>query len=263
MSTHLLKMGFTAGVRGGLISGKITPISPATQRVRIMTFSLENVVPWGRTLSEYRAMFALTDADLTRCILGCGDGPASFNAEAHAIGTVVVSCDPIYQFSAAEIEARVRDTYDKVIQGVKDNMHQFVWKHYESPDALGEIRLWAMRGFLADYQSKDAVGRYITAELPTLPFDDACFDLALCSHFLFLYSDHFDAAFHLASVKELCRVAKEVRIFPLLGLDAQPSPHLESVTAALITEGYQVEQIRVDYEFQVGGNHYLRVRHGS
>ena len=47
---------------------------------------LEQVVPWGRSLAEYRAMFALSEADLQRRILGCGDGPASFNAEMTAAG---------------------------------------------------------------------------------------------------------------------------------------------------------------------------------
>lgn len=224
-----------------------------------MAFTLENVVPWGRNLSEYRAIFALTDADLKKRILGCGDGPASFNVQARELGADVISCDPIYGFSASDIEARVNATYHTVIHQIKANMGQFVWTDYTSPEILGEVRLAAMRDFLMDYDSSESQGRYIAAELPTLPFEDNSFDLALCSHFLFLYSEHFDADFHLASVRELCRVAQEVRIFPLLGLDAQPSPHLESVTAALAAEGYQVEQIRVDYEFQRGGNHFLRV----
>jgi hypothetical protein len=52
-------------------------------------------------------MFALTDQDLAGAILGCGNGPASFNAEAASLGRRVVSCDPIYTFSAGEIERRV------------------------------------------------------------------------------------------------------------------------------------------------------------
>ena len=45
-----------------------------------MTFTLDRIVPWGRTFDEYRAMFALSTTDLEGRILGCGDGPASFNA---------------------------------------------------------------------------------------------------------------------------------------------------------------------------------------
>jgi len=69
---------------------------------------LNEVIPWGRSFDEYRRMFALTDGDLSGNILGCGDGPASFNAEATVLGNRVVSCDPIYTFSADEIERQVR-----------------------------------------------------------------------------------------------------------------------------------------------------------
>ncbi len=51
---------------------------------------LEEVVPWGRTLAEYQSMFSLSETDLTAKILGCGDGPASFNAEMMKLGYSVV-----------------------------------------------------------------------------------------------------------------------------------------------------------------------------
>jgi len=38
-------------------------------------------------------MFGLTDTDLEGRILGCADGPASFNAEATRKGIRVISCD--------------------------------------------------------------------------------------------------------------------------------------------------------------------------
>ena len=41
-------------------------------------FTLEQVVPWGRSFDEYCNMFALSSDDLALRILGCGDGPASF-----------------------------------------------------------------------------------------------------------------------------------------------------------------------------------------
>ena len=45
-----------------------------------MAFKLDQIVPWGRSFDEYVRMFGLTDLDLGKTILGCGDGPASFNA---------------------------------------------------------------------------------------------------------------------------------------------------------------------------------------
>ena len=47
-----------------------------------MSVKLSEVIPWGRSFEEYRLMFALSEADLAGVILGCGDGPASFNTEA-------------------------------------------------------------------------------------------------------------------------------------------------------------------------------------
>ena len=60
-------------------------------------------------------MFGLSESDLAGRILGCGDGPASFNAEATAEGHLVTSCDPIYLHSEAEIRQRAEDVYETVI----------------------------------------------------------------------------------------------------------------------------------------------------
>ena len=96
----------------------------------------------------------------------------------------------------------------------------------------------AMECFLDDYEQGKASGRYINASLPALPFKEADFDLALCSHYLFLYSEHVDLFQHILSIKELCRVAKEVRVYPLLALDGLKSQHLEPVIDSLTTSGF-------------------------
>src|SRR5262249_30464855 len=71
----------------------------------------------------------------------------------------------------------------------------------------------------------------------------------------------FSTEFHLASIIEMCRVAWEARIFPLLTAFAgEPSPHLEPVMAALREQGYEVEIRSVNYEFQKGGDKMLSVR---
>jgi len=223
-------------------------------------FTLSSVVPWGRSFDEYVRMFALTDVDLGSGILGCGDGPASFNVEATRRGTRVVSCDPIYRFDAAQIRQRIDETSAEVLEQARQNAHEFVWSEaIPSVEALGQLRLSAMRAFLDDYERSRTDGRYVDAALPVLPFADRAFDLALCSHFLFLYSQQFDAAFHTQSMRELCRVAGEIRVFPLLALGAQPSPHLAPVTAALESDGFKVSVERVPYEFQRAGNQMLRV----
>ena len=77
---------------------------------------LNEVVPWGRCLKEYKEMFSLSEVDLQGKILGCGDGPASFNAEVTAAGGKVISVDPIYGFSANQIESRVNEASHDIAQ---------------------------------------------------------------------------------------------------------------------------------------------------
>jgi hypothetical protein len=59
---------------------------------------------------------------------------------------------------------------------------------------------------------------------------------------------------------EMCRVAKQVRIFPLLNISGEPSPFVEPVTEELEKQGYTVLLKQVPYEFQKGGNQLLQVR---
>jgi len=224
-----------------------------------MAFKLEEVVPWGRSFDEYVNMFALSGNDLKKQILGCSDGPASFNYALTNRGGSVVSIDPIYQFTAEEIANRINETYEVVIDQARQNLQEFVWTHIGSVEELGRIRTTAMSNFLSDYPKGKREGRYVSGELPQLPCSDGVFDLALCSHFLFLYSEHFDKTFHLLSLRELCRVAHEVRVFPILELGSVRSRHIDEVIATLSREGYEVQIERVAYEFQRGGNEMLRM----
>jgi len=226
-----------------------------------MALTLDKVVPWGRSYAEYINMFELTKADLSCCILGCGDGPAGFNAELTKRGGAVVSVDPVYLYDVEQIKSRIADTYTTVITQVRHNQHDFVWNVIPSVEALGDIRMSAMAAFLADFESGKQESRYITGELPLLPFANAQFDLALSSHFLFLYSAHLSAQFHLQSLEEMLRVAHEVRVFPLLALDGSMSPHLSLVSQEFTRRGYVVQIKNVAYEFQRGGNQMLVIKH--
>ncbi len=129
----------------------------------------------------------------------------------------------------------------------------------EKSENLRQNRLKVMDIFVADYPQGLEQGRYLAASLPNLPFVNGEFDLALCSHLLFLYSDLLSLEFHQQSIKELCRVAKEVRIFPLLTLARKESPFL-----AIVRENMNVLRLKsrietVNYELQKGGNQMLRL----
>ncbi|XZN88959.1 MAG: SAM-dependent methyltransferase [Microcoleus sp.] len=227
-----------------------------------MGLKLDKVIPWGRCLDEYIGMFHLTSADRKLKILDCAGGPASFNAEMTRQGNQVTSCDPVYQFSAEEIAERIQETYQRVIDGVRANQDDYLWTNIESPTHLGEVRMAAMQQFLEDLPQGIQERRYVTGELPILPFENGQFDLALCSHFLFTYSDHFTELFHLESILEMCRTAREVRIFPVIKISGEPSLLLTPIIQELKGQGYKVEVQDVSYEFQKGADQLLRIQPG-
>ncbi len=151
---------------------------------------LSQIIPWGRSYQEYRDMFLLTDKDRVRTILGCGDGPASFNAELSRAGGSVVSVDQIYRFSREKIRQHIVEAYPQVMAQLSRNFSDYLWTKLGGVEELGQIRMQTMELFLSDYEAGKKTGRYLAASLPTLPFMDKAFDLALCSHYLFLYSAH-------------------------------------------------------------------------
>jgi hypothetical protein len=77
-------------------------------------------------------MFALTARNFHGRILDCGADPASFDAEATGEGLGVVSCDPFYRFSAAQIRGRVRDSVT-LLTYARKNRDRCVWDGRGSP----------------------------------------------------------------------------------------------------------------------------------
>lgn len=224
-----------------------------------MSIRLDQTVPFGRSLGEYELMFSLSASDRERRILDCAAGPASFNAELTAAGGTVYSCDPLYQFTGAEIQRQFFHKLDQVMDQIRATPENWVWRYHRSPDELRQRRIDVMERFLVDYRTGQGTHRYVCGALPALPFARDQFDLALSSHFLFLYSDHFSQTFHLESIRALTLVAREVRIFPLIALRAERSQHLKPVYDQLQREGYRVSIEPVEYELQRGGHEMLRV----
>lgn len=224
-----------------------------------MGFTLDQVVPWGRNLEEYSTMFALTENDLKKNILGCADGPASFNAELTRNGKRCTSVDPVYQFSSQQIRKRIDETSEKIIEQLKKNQSDYLWDEYQTPEKLLEIRLDAMDKFLEDFETGKMQKRYVEGSLPALPFADHSFDLMVSSYCLFTYSNHLGLDFHKQSVIDMCRVAHEVRIFPLLQIDGKKSPYVDPVLQLLTEKNIRYSVDQVPYEFQKGGNQMLSI----
>ncbi len=150
-----------------------------------MAFKLDSVVPWGRTMDEYREMFLLAEEDMKKKIAGFGDGPACFNAEATRIGTDVTSYDPI-------------------------------------------------------------------------PCEDGMYDIGLSSHFLLMYKA-LGYDFHIAAMDEMLRACKEIRIFPIVDLDANDFDMIMDVIEYYKGK-YDVRIVETGYEFQKDANRLLIIK---
>lgn len=225
-----------------------------------MAIKLNNVVPFGRSLDEYVKMFNLTKSDLQSNILGVAEGPASFNAELTAKGGRVTSTDSIYIFKAKDIQNKFNAVLDEIIEQIKKSPDDWVWTYHSSPEELRTSRVHTMKLFIQDFETHRESGRYVVGELPVLPFKNQQFDIALCSHFLFLYSDRFTEDFHITSIKEMLRVTREIRIFPIHNLMREKSQYIESVQKTFTSERYSVEICHVEYELYKGGNEMVVIQ---
>jgi len=106
--------------------------------------------------------------------------------------------------------------------------------------------------------------RYVPGSLPRLPFRDGRFDLTLSSYLLFVYEDHFDYDFHKQSVLEIMRVTRgEARFYPLVSFEAKRCSHLDPLKNDSDLRHLTFEEVQTDFEFLVGSNWFLRVRHRS
>ncbi|BCZ46538.1 SAM-dependent methyltransferase [Clostridium gelidum] len=221
-----------------------------------MAFELSKVVPWGRTLEEYKTMFTLSTEDLKKSIASFGDGPASFNAEMTKLKNNVISFDPIYQFTKQQLINRIEETKDIVMKQTKENKDNFIWTNIKDLDELEKIRMGAMSNFIKDFEEGKEEKRYIPHELPNKTnFSDNHFDIGLSSHFLLLYPK-LGLDFHIKSIDEMLRICKEVRIFPIIDLDAKESSVLQPIID-YYNKNYDVKIEKTDYEFQKDGDKVL------
>lgn len=224
-----------------------------------MAFKLNSVVPWGRNFSEYKAMFMLTDEDLQKKIAGFGDGPASFNFEAHKMGVDVTSYDIVYQFSKDELKKRIEEVRSIVMEQMKKNKDNYVWKNIKSLYDLEKTRMSAMNMFIEDFEIGKAEERYVYHNLPDrVNKDDNTYDIGLSSHFLLMYTD-LGYDFHIKAISEMLRVCKEVRIFPVCDLDGSKTELIDDVKK-YFTKEYDVNLLKTEYEFQKGDNKMMVIK---
>ena len=93
--------------------------------------------------------------------------------------------------------------------------------------------------------------------LPTLPYQAHQFDLALCPDVIF--DQAHETAAMTASIRELCRVAFEVRIFPLSNNSGKMPDELGWLMLFLQQNHFGIEVREVSYKALQGSSAMLRV----
>ena len=142
-----------------------------------MSLKLNDIALIGKTYSEYLKIFDLNENKLyDKKILDITGGVNSFCAEANLKEIDVVAIDKIYSFDVKKLK-------NKSQNNIARNL------------------------FLYDYETN--IEHYQIANLPKINFRNNSFDLALISNLV-------DYKFYREVLLQALRVAKEVRIFPLI-----------------------------------------------
>jgi SAM-dependent methyltransferase len=223
-----------------------------------MSLQLDDFLITGRTFEEYVAFFDL-DAEMMKKmrVLDCPSGASSFIAEAKSRGIAAQGCDILYCYDRDALRLQGEKSIEKVYSDTSwmaDNNFAF----YHSIERHKEHRIGSLEAFCADYNTRD----YWFAELPKLPYADDSFDLVLSSHLLFVYDDRLDLAFHEASITEMLRISKEVRIFPLVDYKNSRADESDNLSpfAYQIAEKFGGEIVKVGFEFQKRAEYMLKIK---
>ena len=197
-----------------------------------------------RGYEEYVRMFALDETRLAAGeVLDVAAGASSYTADLGARELRAVAADPRYGQAPGALVAEAREEIAASTNKLRGLAHRFDFSYYGDLDRHRAMREASLGRFAADYARAYGSERYTEASLPSLPFADNRFALVLCSHFLFLYGEQFDYAFHAASVLELLRVCRpggEVRIYPAATLAFEPYPRLDELLAEAEEAGARV-----------------------
>ena len=217
-----------------------------------------DVIPgWIHGLEEYEQMFDLQPEDYEKRILDFPASISSFNAQIHKKSPHVTSADAIYSKTSKEIREYAQTRFQMYQNYLIQHADDLLQKGADSLALIFDMWKTNKERFLADYEKGLEARRYQSVIMPSLPYETHQFDLALCSDYVFNRYAQNDCR-PQDVVLELCRVAQEVRIFPLLTETGKVSEWLGPIMLELQQNNYGIEVREVSFENLKGGNAMMR-----
>jgi SAM-dependent methyltransferase len=220
---------------------------------------MRKLVLWGHGAEDYLGMFDLSQAELESGILEYGCGPSAVNSQLTKLNKQVVSCDPLFVLDKDTLSSKAKMIFANMAEEIYLHQDRFDFSQSGGLEKLLVNRQQGMQNFFADYPNGKKEGRYVGISDYHLPFADFTFEYALSSHYFFADLDEQTVDFHLIVIRELARIAKEVRIFPLVDREGNMSEFLGPVLLGLQQENYGVEVREVSFHLHKSGNAMLRV----
>ncbi len=212
---------------------------------------------WIYDFSDYQQMYDLTQSDFSKTILDFSAGISSFNAEASARGMKVISVDPAYQLSEAAMDSHARTVLHHTISQLEADPTRLQNHSADSRQKIESLWEKTEKLFLQDYATGKSQQRYQSIKLPSFPYSSLQFQLALCTDYVFHHALSREKVH--AILKELARVAEEVRIFPLLDNNGKMPAELGPLMLYFQQKNYGIEVREVPYHTLKGGNAMLRI----
>lgn len=201
---------------------------------------MRKLVLWGHHFSEYVDMFDL-EKDMTgKKILEFACGPTAVNDELSSKGHFIQSCDPWFSQDIAAMQQRFTQHLQQQIQHMETHPERFNFDKYGGMDTFIAKRQQGFQQFFKDYLNGYRQGRYQPLRDGHLPFSNSSFDIAVCSNFLFADVPEQGLSFQLTWIKELARVANDIRIYPLTDQQGHVSELLGPILLQLQQDGFQV-----------------------
>lgn len=196
---------------------------------------------WVYNLDDYKKLFALSEADFQKSILEFPGYFSSCNAEITALGGKIISLDPLYQLSPAQMAEHIDQLFKFRLSDWRQYLHQRQW-----------LNTWRKNTerFLADYAIGKQQGRYQT---PATYSAEKMYDLLLSADYLFKNGNKVDQI-----MDQLCHMATEVRIFPLPDVE-HISSELGPLMLSFQQRNFGVEVRAVSYPQRNDGKAMLRI----